>query len=567
MHTELINEVCRGLTESSDVRFGIDDVHEGLNDRAKANRDDTVLRALGDACAYHFARNCQGGGEDESGLSLGPYSPMAIFPEWVYPMPLGSVADEVLDIWREHAADGSLHPLVRARLADLLWVRKHDRRGRWFEVAVDSFVELASIEAVRIWERGAGLIRACIICSESNHRGLLTRPTESLAQLVRNTLATADNQYGVVAGGLLTLVDYDYPCHDLIGDAIEQYGTNPRQRSELLTAAIRSSESEEEQRDLQRERVRAFETAAEQSSGMARMSHLAEARTIATEAGLAEEVRRLSVMIEHTDMSDEWQTIESTVEIDMEAIRAEAEQLVGDDGLLPALLRFGQVEPIGDPDETRQRMADPARQSLLQSLTTRVVIGPENTLSVVPSGHPQRDELAVGADDANAIQWFAALFGKCALDVIQERYRPDATTVAACFAAMGVPANLATRVAVSYHHWTQGDPISAVSVLVLTLEPIIRTVCRPRTNITETRRVGGISTAKVRTLRPLINDLEEHIGPTRTRYLEASLVDRGSLNLRNNLAHGLTDLDESQYVTLFHLACMLGWISSTPRTL
>ncbi|MDE0169801.1 MAG: DUF4209 domain-containing protein, partial [bacterium] len=126
---------------------------------------------------------------------------------------------------------------------------------------------------------------------------------------------------------------------------------------------------------------------------------------------------------------------------------------------------------------------------------------------------------------------------------------------------------LATRVGVSYRHWTQGDHISAVSVIVLTLEPIVRTICRSRTNITETRTVGGISTAQVRTLKPLINDLEQQIGPTRTRYLEASLVDRGSLNLRNNLAHGLlTEFDESQYITLFHLACMLGSISSTDRT-
>ena len=487
MYREVINEVCRELTESSDGRFGIDDVHEGLNDRAKANQDDRVLRALGDACAYQFAPNCQGGGEDRFGLSLGPYSPKYIVPELgVSPMPIGSVADEVLDIWREHAADGSLHPLVRARLADLLWVRKHDRRRRWFEVAVDSFLELADIEAVRLWERGAGLIRACIICDESNHRGLRTRPVERLAQLVGNTLATADNQYGVVAGGLLTLVHYDHPCRDLVDDAIEQYGTNPRQRSELLAAAIRSSESDEERRDLQRERVRAYETAAEQSSGMARMIHLHKARTIASEAGLAEDAKRLSVMIEHTDMSDEYQTIESTVEIPMEAIRAAVDQGVGDEGLLPALLRFGQVEPIGDPDETRQ--------SLLQSLMTQVVIGPENTISVVPSGHPQRDELAVGADDANAIQWFANTIR----EVCSRRSSRTGTDRTLRGGGrllrrdMGVPADLATRVGVSYNHWTHGDYISAVSVIVLTLEPIIRTICRTQGSTSpRPRRVRG----------------------------------------------------------------------------
>ncbi|MDE0287067.1 MAG: hypothetical protein OXM88_00635, partial [bacterium] len=238
------------------------------------------------------------------------------------------------------------------------------------------------------------------------------------------------------------MVDNDYPCRDLIDEAVDLYGTDPERRSVLLTAAIRSCSSEAERTVLQLERVRGFETAAESSSGMVRVIHLDKARTIASEAGLVEDERRLAVMIEHTDMSDEWQTIESTVEIDAEELRAEAEQVVGDDGLLMALVRFGQVEPIGDPDETRQRMAEMAQQFPLQSLMTRVVMGPENTVAVVPSGHPQRDEIAVGADDANAIQWFASLFGRCVLDLIRERYRPDAGALAACFTEMGVPAHL-----------------------------------------------------------------------------------------------------------------------------
>ena len=229
-------------------------------------------------------------------------------------------------------------------------------------------------------------MRAVTICKESNYGGLPVHPIQGLTELVRHSLDTADGEYGVVAGGLLTLVDNDCPCRDLIGQAVDRYGADPERRSVLLTAAIRACGSAGETTVLQLERVRGFETAAESSRGMVRMIHLDKARTIASEAGLVEDERRLAMMIEHTDLSDEWQTIESTVEIDTAELRSEAERLVGDDGLLMALARFGQVEPIGDPDETRQRMAEMAQQFPLQWLMTRVVMGWENTHSVVPSG-------------------------------------------------------------------------------------------------------------------------------------------------------------------------------------
>ena len=561
MHVGIVNRVCDAFASRAGECFGIEDVHDRLEELAKEEPADASLAALRDACAYYFVPN---GRQDPAGLSLGPYEPQWVIPDLgVYPMPLGMVADDVLDIWREHAADEGLHPLVRSRLADLLWVRKHDRQGKWFEIAVNAFVELAGIEAVHPRERRDGLERAVTVSKESNHTHLAARPLDQLAELVRHLLDEGAHQPAAVIGGVLTLVDNGYPCGDLLDDAIEQYSADPEHHSLLLEASVRSTQSEDLKRDFQLERVRAFEATAECSSGLARMVHLDKARAIANEAGLAEEEKRVSMMIEHTDTANMWQTVESTIRIDMEPLRAEAQQLVGEDGLLKALARFGQVVPIGDPEHTRQRMAEIAQQFPLQSLMTRVAIGPENTLSVLPSGHTHREETAAGEDDAHAIQWFANLFGRCVLHTIHDQYEPDSATLAECFAAMDIPSDLANRVGVSYRHWIHGDHISAVSVIVLTLEPIIRNICRSATNVTERKTVKGVPIAQVRTLRPLINDLEERIGRTRTRYLTASLVDRGALNLRNNLAHGLTsELDESHYVTLFHLACMLGWMSS-----
>ena len=102
-------------------------------------------------------------------------------------------------------------------------------------------------------------------------------------------------------------------------------------------------------------------------------------------------------------------------------------------------------------------------------------------------------------------------------------------------------------------------------MIVLTIEPIVRRICRAvgiHTTEARPRRAGATPIGRVRSLGPLIEDLEVHIGPILTRYLQASLVDEWSTNLRDLLCHGLEeDLTEVQHTILFHVACVLRLIS------
>ena len=86
-----------------------------------------MWRALSCACNYHMG--------DGGPFACGPYSPMFVFPKGgdqysVFPVPLEQVETDVLNIWAVHANDKALHPIPRARLADLLWVRRHGDRGK-----------------------------------------------------------------------------------------------------------------------------------------------------------------------------------------------------------------------------------------------------------------------------------------------------------------------------------------------------------------------------------------------------------------------------------------------------
>lgn len=560
-YTDSINQTCDDLASSSDKHLSLHFVEGGLQELVNAHPDDEALRTLADACAYHLLVD-----DREAPLAHGPYMPMFVSGREdgvsSYPAPLDTVGEAVLQIWNECASDDTLHPLVRSRLADLLWVRRYDGQRRWFRVAVDAYVALAATEA-EILDREQGLIRAIAICKESNHRDLLIGPLEALSGLIRHSLDTADSEFGIVARALAALIAEAHPCSELLDDALEKYGGDPFCRADLCEIALQASPSDDERMRLILERIRAFESEADRCTGFRRMSFLEDAHAIAREANLPDEQRRLSVLIEHTDVEEDMHTFEQEITVTRDELESFAEPIVGDDDLLSALLRFGSSISISDPEHARAHVDELARESAIQSLATAINIGPENSVTRLPGGHEMRSVIDVGRYDRMCIDFFANIFGRFTLNELHERYEPTPEALIDCFTTVAAARPLAERVALSYQHWTSRDCTSAVSVLVLTIEPLVRNICRlVGINVTQTRNASA-PIGSVRTLGPLIRDLEPLLGPVRTRYLEAALVDRWSMNLRNDIDHGLVqELTEPQYVTLFHIVCLLRLVAT-----
>ena len=280
-YAQTINSVCADLGGDPERRLTIKDVERRLYGLAKDEPEDATLRALAEACAYRSHPE----GHD-SPFACGPYAPMIPPHEDGgpgYPAPLREAEDEVLAVWGEFARDESLHPLMRARLADLLWARRHAPQQEWFTTAVKSYVDLESTD-VEILELVDGLSRAVDICKESSHLDLMVEPLEALSRLARDTLDADDGPYGAVVGALRTLAGNDHPCTDLIDDAIAKYGDVPFRVADLCDIAIRATSDEHQKRHLNRQRVSAFIEAADRSSGLLRVHHLQAARTIARKA-------------------------------------------------------------------------------------------------------------------------------------------------------------------------------------------------------------------------------------------------------------------------------------------
>ena len=555
-YTTIINEICIRLTERADGDYNTRAVHIGLDDLANADPDDLILRALADGCGYSLLYE-----GNEAVFAHGPFAPFLVVPRDdgtldVYPTPLDQVGQEVLDLWSACASDESLNPLVRSRLADLLWVRKQKQRPPWFEVAVKTYMDFAEATDETL-DREQALTRAIAICKATNRRELMVGPLEMLAGLARESIDSSDSLYGVVARALEALVLNDHRCSDLIADAIKKYDADPYEISGLREIAIIASKDDEDKLRMQRERVDAFEAAAKRSSGLLRVSRLREAQAIAHDARLDQEVKRLTLEIEHIDLEDEWIRIETTIEIGTDEVHSFVDHVVGPYPLVEALLRFSVSVPINNPDETKAAIEETEGQFPLQTLMSKFIVGPNNSITQIPSGDPKRMDVAMSERDALSIDLFSSIFGRAVLQAIHEQHEPDCQDMANCFSG-AVPSEVATRIAISYRHWVAQDFDSAVCVIVSTLEPIVRHICSSfGINVTDT---GGraVHNSEIRSLGPMLDDLEPHIGALQARYLKAALVDRLSLNLRNLLAHGLVPkMTEAQYITLFHIACVL----------
>ena len=544
VHTSAINDACQDIAASGgSVR--LHHVHDHLKQVADTSPDDAAWKHLAEACAYSL-------GVPLTSDSGGPYAPeleLRDGEQWlIYPPHLETRDDSVLAAWQLCAQDDAMHPLVRARLADLLWVRDASRPPLWHKIAVDSYLESAGDPQLEMADRAAGLRRAVQIATKANQGtdDVLT----ALANLVYEALAAPKQRPSVVIRSIKTLAANGYDCDPLIEAAAQTYRGDPHLRAAVAAVAALAAADPAERERHQREHIAAFETGADRAEGLRRVHFLNEARKVAVDAKLGNEARRLTALIEGTDTTADWRTIEVSTEIDPAPLDEWVAHVVGDDSLVSALLRFGYAPPIRGID---------APEPTLVAWCSLSLFDEHGGVTDYPAGDKRRAQIAAGHSDAADIDAFVQCLGLRTMRSLHERYNPDEAQIAAAFSYGAVPEQLAQRIAVSYSRWAAGDHISAVAVIFPTVEALARAVCvaagSPAT--TPSRDTGNL-----RRLPDLLTELAPRIGETRSRYLRSALTDRFSLQLRHKLAHGLEAYSEAEYVVLFHVVCLLAFTCS-----
>ena len=591
-----INAICAELeaTKGELSRLAVFGVLKEMVERdgpaESGDGGDPTWPAVAAALAYYQ----RDGDRDEEWLQgYGSFGPLTVMPadgggSRMYPAEPAKLPDEARQAWRALAAVESLDPLVRGRLCDLLWeLGDGPRPHAYAEAAVSCYIEHLRRGSAEWCGRDESARRAATLTATLNNPALISESLDAIERLVARSL-DANAEFGIVAGGLQTLVAHtqaarnrrrdarpderDVRVRALMERSLQVY-SHPDYQQELLDLALRAAEDEQAAQGLRGLQIEVTEAAAEGCEGLLALARLDNARRLAARHGDREAESRIRRRIEETDMGNAFSEISTEIQVDNSEIRNWVDALMksGHSPAGPAimLLQYGiHGVPVSSPDERRDAVAELQSKHPLLTLFNRHHIGPYNSVSITVGGGALRARRDLGEHDAFAINMFAVTFARLFMEEMRQQFGPSGEEMANWFAAAGIPMPLAERIGVSYSRWAAGDHVSAVSVLVHVVEGAVRHLADLRgIPVTRTRRHdGGEQVSELRPLGQLIEALgadEAGAGlgvlpAAHVRYLEAALVDRWSLNLRNILAHDAEAvLDEPTYCVLFHIVCLL----------
>ena len=577
-HLITLQRACAELATADDHRFTVGMVGDALNKLLKESKDDDELRALVVAFGYVMSnregyRSSLDDAEDGQPLSEGPFGPMFELKnsenEWVFSPPAPRrLPTATLDTWVRYAQGPTLHSLLRARLADLLWVRKHEPQHRWHEIAVRSYIDLVDHPEVESLERANGVIRAVNLSRESRQRNLERSAWEALNRFVAMTLEEGGEHYAAVRRCLDHLVAHGQPCDELVDSAILRNGNAPHRHIQLLQIKAQAASSQADRRRCITEAVNILITDANSSSGLRQLAVLKDAWTLAQREGLSELMSDLEAQIARVDVEEDLTTFETEFTITQEEIEAILHDVIGDADDLPgALIAFGRWLPIQTEEQNQQEALDLIEAAPIQHLARRMniaTIADQIAVTDIPSSQqPSSMGIEVRQIERHQIEVSALLVGCNFLREIDRRYAPAMEALIRHFSCVVISEDLASRIAKSYLHWRQGDHDSAVSVIILTIEAVIRRFAGAiGMTVTQIKPgSGGQRVGEAVTLGKLLEGIADHPAfdnvPIIPRYLDSALTNRWSLNLRNLLTHSLTSLTEEQYAVLFHIVCLL----------
>ena len=466
------------------------------------------------------------------------------------------------EAWTEALAAATL-PILRARLADLLWEARYGNRPADFaRKAAASYAKAAS----SVWEdsspesdsnRRAAAVR-CLRRARDLTRAINDPDSSDLLHAVRSALAgeLSRDQPDIwlpAATGLFEI------CTSMTTDADLGTLSDPLER--ILAFATDSPLHWEWQLDCElavakrrcepaeaivARHVQAKLAAAKEAKDYVHRRRLPDfAKAQVSRAGdpaLSREVRRA---MEATEMP----MVEAkfSVPLPAEAVEAMMADIVRDDSAANALERLALTAPIAWSDEQIsaqiQEMSDHAQFLDLVSIRTLDVRG--NATSSVTTDE-QRAAFKERWVRTWLISFSAATITGLALTRIRDRYRGDdgVPDLAGFFAAAWPDSWIVDGLCRAFQHHFNGLHEEAVMLALRRIEWIARDLLAACGGVTTTPMQGD-RPGGVKGLGDILRALREHLDPDFAKWLELALTDSTAINLRGRYFHALRDGSES----------------------
>ena len=264
--------------------------------------DSDPLRGLAIGLQYRLKANAA----SEARQLYGPFGPffegaLESGEPYRIPQDLGEVSSDVIEVWRLCALE-DVHPVVRARLADLLWEVKQGATPHvWALLAVDSYAASVDAEWDNPIEVRDGLFRAhelCLLLNQPDRNGPVLA---ALADIAERSLGSKSREPGVVIPVLEVLAERGEPtAKQLTGDALDVYGDDPWVMESLLEIHSQFC-SPDEREEIWERQVAGYVAQADSAGGMRKHALLRKAAELAASKRLTSAHDEIVARIEEID--------------------------------------------------------------------------------------------------------------------------------------------------------------------------------------------------------------------------------------------------------------------------
>lgn len=477
----------------------------------------------------------------------GPFGATLAGEGWRFPPALADIEDGDVAAWAE-ALVAIDHPVVQARLGDLLWERRvRPDPHLSAAAAIDGLLALAADERWGPMECVHFLSRAVELAGETHDSMRTSRAIDSLLAFAQADLAASDGGPGLSLGALRPLVALSADLRPENLDAIlqavsEKYGADPYivtavadLRAPLLQADARA--------ELRRAQVRHWRQQAAAVGGMLRVHRLESALELARRYGCNKEVGELRSELGRIGVEElELKEVAVQIELPPEEVEAFLASFSDAPSFEHALMLLAaQPPPGGSPEDIAAQVDRHMQEVPVQFLFGRSLVGPDNAAATFRATTREEHHRLASATERAQHARIWGMFCARALQRIGEREdRMSAAQLAESLEGDFVDAETAECIARAIELFWEERFDESAHVIVPRIERTVRELAR-QLGIPVVRAVGGDrEIGGVVTLGPLLRDLAPVFPDAGWHaYLSNLLADPLGLNLRNSISHGL----------------------------
>lgn len=483
------------------------------------------------------------------------------------PETVGAAAEATLTAWADAYEIFGDFPLVVARVADLLWLRRHGSSPHQYAQAAQKALRaLWHYPGMPDVSRADCLVRALDVVSEANIKHEAAATINELVAAARASLHGPQRSPGVfmrLIPRLAALPTRQRPAelNDLIRSAADEY----REETFILDAVLQlrlqlAGSDPAQRRAAATEIVHMWEQAADDTVPLVAFRHIEQALAVARTEGLSGEIERLRVRLQELSRQDQGFT-EFSIGIDIPAAEVEgfiAKFLAGD---RPQawLRRFGSYCPVHqDRELVASQVRELMQQAPFQFLVSKIQFNDQGLPIKLIAGHEEHFRQALIDQDSGSITVWSVFAAE-----ILDRMMADpqmTTQLIAEFLAQGVfDAALAEGVARAFEHYAAGRYEEALLCCVHRLEAALRAASMDLGLVVYTEPVAATNRlGSFKALGDLLRGLIGRTPENERSYLHLLLADPLSLNLRNRALHGLMqDISKRDAALVLHAASLL----------